>query len=91
MRNWLVWAEKRWSSDRAFERYVIGLPVKLLVEGSIAFIIAILARQAVHLAEGSKYVSYNVIPNIGSLIGTFSFVILFGTLWCDLVREREIS
>lgn len=91
MRNWLLWAEEKWSSDRPLERYGFGLPVKLLVEGSIAFIIALLVRQIINFSKELAYFSYSLIPDLNGVVGTISFAIMFAALWCDLVRERNVN
>lgn len=86
MSNWLTRAEKYWSSEDPRDRFLKGLPIKILVEWGVAFIIAFLASILTNRVNELDLVSLPV-PELNGIIGGVSFAIILSVLWCDLIRQ----
>lgn len=84
----LGWIEDKWSSENWYERFLIGAPLKLIIEGGTAIAIVIVGRWSIALSSSladmpsfSQSVALDVVPDL-------SFALIFSAIFCNFVRER---
>lgn len=89
MSNLLNWAEEKWSSDSAIERVLIGFPMKLFVELTVAIVAGLIISLFLSTATTTGFLKFPQVSGFSGLTATLTGGGLFVVIWCDIIRETE--